>query len=164
MTATLTMVPLSKITPREGFNPRTEFGDDQMAELVESIRQHGIITPLTLAPDGDGFVIIASERRYRAAKQAKLKDVPAQVRDADGDALTLAVAENVIRADLNPVEEARAYERLVAEHGETGKVAKLVGRSEKLIGERLDLIPKPSCSQGRAGWASGKSANLQAVL
>ena len=140
MAATLTMVPLAKIKSREGFNPRAEFGDEQMAELVASVKQHGIITPLTLAPDGDGFVIVAGERRYRAAKQAKLKDVPAQVRDADGDALTLAVAENVIRADLNPVEEARAYERLVQERGDAAKVAKLVGRSEKLIGERLDLL------------------------
>jgi ParB/RepB/Spo0J family partition protein len=147
MTSTLTTVPLAKIKPREGFNPRSEFADEQMAELVESVKQHGIITPLTLAPDGDGFVIVAGERRYRAAKQAKLKEVPAQVRDGDGDALTLAVAENVIRADLNPVEEARAYERLVAEHGNAAKVAKLVGRSEKLIGERLDLLCLPDEAQ-----------------
>jgi ParB family chromosome partitioning protein len=147
MTSTLTMVPLAKIKPREGFNPRSDFADEQMAELVESVRQHGIITPLTLAPDGDGFVIVAGERRYRAAKQAKLMEVPAQVRDGDGDALTLAVAENVIRADLNPVEEARAYERLVAEHGNAAKVAKLVGRSEKLIGERLDLLRLPEEAQ-----------------
>jgi ParB family chromosome partitioning protein len=141
MTSTLTTVPLAKIKPREGFNPRSEFADEQMAELVESVKQHGIITPLTLAPDGDGrFTIIAGERRYRAAKAAKLKEVPAQVRDGDGDALALAVAENVIRADLNPVEEARAYERLVAEHGGAAKVAKLVGRSARLIGERLDLL------------------------
>ena len=147
MAATLTMVPLAKIKPRDGFNPRAEFGDEQMAELVASVKQHGIITPLTLAPDGDGFVIVAGERRYRAAKQARLKEVPAQVRDADGDALTLAVAENVIRADLSPIEEARAYERLVAEHGDTAKVAKLVGRSEKLLGERLDLLRLPDEAQ-----------------
>src|SRR5918999_293534 len=68
---------------------------------------------------------------------------PAQVRDTDGDALTLAVAENVIRADLNPIEEARAYARLVTEHGDAAKVAKLVGRSEKLIGDRLELLRLP---------------------
>ena len=62
MAATLTMVPLAKIKPRDGFNPRAEFGDEQMAELVASVKQHGIITPLTLAPDGDGFVIVAGER------------------------------------------------------------------------------------------------------
>jgi ParB/RepB/Spo0J family partition protein len=143
MTETLTMVPLAKINTRQGFNPRSEFADEQMAELVESVKRHGIITPLTLAPDGDGFAIIAGERRYRAAKAAKLKQVPAQVRDADGEALTLAVAENVIRADLTPVEEAEAYRRLVEEHGDAAKVAKLVGRSERLIGERLELLRLP---------------------
>src|SRR5438093_11106145 len=140
MSATLTMVPLAKIKTREGFNPRSDFGDEQMAELVASVKRHGIITPLTLAPDGDGFVIVAGERRYRAAKAAKLREVPAQVRDADGEALSLAVAENVIRADLNPLEEARAYRRLVDEHGDTAKVAKLVGKRDKLIAERLDLL------------------------
>jgi ParB family chromosome partitioning protein len=144
MSATLTMVPLAKIKSREGFNPRTEFADEQMAELVASVKRHGIITPLTLAPDGEGFAIIAGERRYRAAKAAKLTEVPAQVRDADGEALALAVAENVVRADLNPVEEARAYERLLAEHGDAAKVARLVGRSEKLVGERLDLLRLPA--------------------
>jgi ParB/RepB/Spo0J family partition protein len=143
MSATLTMVPLAKIKPREGFNPRSDFGDEQMAELVASVKRHGIITALTLAPDGDGFVIVAGERRYRAAKAAKLTEVPAQVRDADGEALTLAVAENVIRADLTPVEEAEAYRRLIEEHGDAAKVAKLVGRSERLIGERIELLRLP---------------------
>ena len=147
MSATLTMVALAKIKAREGFNPRSDFGDEQMAELVASVKRHGIITPLTLALDGDGFVIVAGERRYRAAKAAKLTEVPAQVRDADGEALTLAVAENVIRADLTPVEEAEAYRRLLEEHGDTAKVAKLVGRSEKLIGERLDLLRVPEEAQ-----------------
>jgi ParB/RepB/Spo0J family partition protein len=143
MSTTLTMVPLAKIKTREGFNPRSDFDDEQMAELVASVKRHGIITPLTLAPDGDGFVIVAGERRYRAAKAARLTEVPAQVRDADGEALTLAVAENVIRADLTPVEEAEAYRRLIEEHGDTAKVAKLVGRSERLIGERLELLRLP---------------------
>lgn len=147
MAAIVTMVPLTKIKARAGFNPRSEFADEQMAELVESVKRHGIITPLTLAPDGDGFVIVAGERRYRAAKQAKLKEVPAQVRDGDGDTLALAVAENVIRADLNPVEEARAYERLVTEHGSAAKVAALVGRSEKLIADRLALLRLPEEAQ-----------------
>src|SRR3954471_1882360 len=143
MAAALTMVPLAKIKTREGFNPRSDFDEERMAELVESVKRHGIITPLTLAPDGDGFTIIAGERRYRAAQAAKLEQVPAQVRDADGDVLTLAVAENVIRADLTPVEEAEAYRRLVAEHGDSAKVAKLVGRSERLISERLELLRLP---------------------
>ena len=148
MTATLSMVPLAKIKPSNGDNPRSEFADEQMAELVASIKRHGIITPLMLAPDGaDGFTIIAGERRYRAAKAAKLRQVPAQVRDADGEALTLAVAENVIRADLSPIEEARAYRRLADEHGGAAKVARLVGKSERLVAERLDLLRLPEATQ-----------------
>jgi ParB/RepB/Spo0J family partition protein len=148
VTATLSMVPLAKIKPSDGDNPRSEFRDEQMAELVASVKRHGIITPLTLAPDGaDGFTIIAGERRYRAAKAAKLREVPAQVRDADGEALTLAVTENVIRADLSPIEEARAYRRLVDEHGGAAKVARLVGKSERLVAERLDLLRLPEAAQ-----------------
>lgn len=147
MTATLAMVPLAKIHPSED-NPRTDFADDQMAELIASVKRHGIITPLTLAPDGeDGFTIIAGERRYRAAKAAKLSEVAAQVRDANGDALTLAIAENVIRADLTAIEEARAYRRLADDHCGSAKVARLVGRSERLIAERLDLLRLPEAAQ-----------------
>ncbi len=148
MTATLSMVSLAKIKPSNGDNPRSEFADEQMAELVASIKRHGIITPLMLAPDGaDGFTIIAGERRYRAAKAAKLRQVPAQVRDADGESLMLAVAENVIRADLSPIEEARAYRRLADEHGGAAKVARLVGKSERLVAERLDLLRLPEAAQ-----------------
>jgi ParB/RepB/Spo0J family partition protein len=147
VTATLSMVPLAKIRPSED-NPRTEFADEEMAELVASVKRHGIISPLTLAPDGEGrFTIIAGERRYRAAKAAKLRQVPAQVREADGEALTLAVAENVIRADLSPIEEARAYRRLVEEHGGNAKVARLVGKSERLIAERVDILRLPDATQ-----------------
>src|SRR6185503_752016 len=122
MSATVEIVPLAKIKPQKDFNPRTEFDDAQMGELVESVKQHGIISPLTLAPDGaGGFTIIAGERRYRAAKAAKLRAVPAQVREGNEASLTLAVAENVIRADLTPLEEARAYRRLVEEHGDRAK-------------------------------------------
>src|SRR4029077_20159182 len=145
MTATLSMVPVAQIRPSKA-NPRAEFDDERMAELIESVKQHGIITPLTLSRDGDGrYAIIAGERRYRAAKAAKLREVPAQVREVDGEALTLAVGENVIRADLSPLEEARAYCRLVDEHGDAAKVAKLVGKSERLGRDPLELhrLPEP---------------------
>jgi ParB family transcriptional regulator, chromosome partitioning protein len=148
MTATVDMVPLAKIKAKKNFNPRADFADEQMGELIESVKQHGIISPLMLAPDGaGGFTIIAGERRYRAAKAAKLRAVPAQVRDADGAGLTMAVAENVIRADLSPLEEARAYQRLVEEHGDSRKVARLVGKSEKLVSERIDLLRLPEEAQ-----------------
>jgi ParB/RepB/Spo0J family partition protein len=147
MTATLSMVPVAQIRPSKA-NPRTEFDDERMAELIESVKRHGIITPLTLSRDGAGrYAIIAGERRYRAAKAAKLREVPAQVREVEGEALTLAVAENVIRADLSPLEEAHAYRRLVEEHGGAAKVAKLVGKSERLVSDRLDLLRLPEQTQ-----------------
>src|SRR5262249_21856254 len=147
MTATLSMVPVAQIRPSKA-NPRAEFDDERMAELIESVKRHGIITPLTLSQAGDGrYAIIAGERRYRAAKAAKLREVPAQVREVDGEALTLALAENVIRADLSPLEEARAYRRLIDEHGAAAKVAKLVGKSERLVSERLDLLRLPERTQ-----------------
>ena len=147
MTATLSMVPVAKIHPSAD-NPRSDFDDERMAELIESVKRHGIITPLTLSHDGDGrYAIIAGERRYRAAKAAKLREVPAQVREVEGEALTLAVVENVIRADLNPVEEARAYGRLVEEHGDAASVARLVGKSERLIADRLDLLRLPEAAR-----------------
>src|SRR5436190_19453131 len=119
MTATLSMVPLAQIRPSKT-NPRAEFDDERMAELIESVKRHGIISPLTLSRDGDGrYAIIAGERRYRAAKAAQLREVPAQVREADGDAVALAAAENVTRADLSPLEEARAYRRRAGQAGQT---------------------------------------------
>ena len=133
-----------------------------MAELIESVKRHGIITPLTLSRDGDGrYAIIAGERRYRAAKAAKLREVPAQVREVDGEALTLAVAENVIRADLSPLEEARAYRRLVDEHGDAAKVAKLVGKSERLVA-RPPRPPAPARRDAGAARRAQGAARLRA--
>src|SRR5829696_8876371 len=147
MTATLSMVPVAQIRPSKA-NPRKTFDDERMAELIESVKQHGIITPLTLSTDGQGrYAIIAGERRYRAAKAAKLREVHAQVREVEGDALTLAVAENVIRANLSPLEEARAYRQLVDDDGDAAKVAKLVGKSERLVSERIDLLRLPDETQ-----------------
>ena len=160
MTATLSMVPVAQIRPSKA-NPRAEFDDERMAELIESVKRHGIITPLTLSRDGDGrYAIIAGERRYRAAKAAKLREVPAQVREVEGEALTLAVAENVIRADLSPLEEARAYRRLVDEHGDAAKVAKLVGKSERLVSERLELLRLPG-ADARAARRPPGAARLR---
>ena len=142
------LIPIDRIRPSDA-NPRTHFDEERMAELVASVKRHGIITPLTLTPDGDGFVIVAGERRYRAAKAAKLAEVPAYVRDTNEATLAVAVAENVIRADLTPIEEARAYQALAAEHGGAEAVAKLVGKSERLIEERLGLLALPDEVQER---------------
>lgn len=147
MAGTPTMVPLARIRP-SNTNPRRGFDEERMAELVASVKRHGIITPLTLAPDGDDrFVIVAGERRYRAARAARLREVPAYVREDGDQTLAVAVAENVIRADLSPIEEALAYQALRGEQGDLAGVARLVGRSERLIAERLDLLRLPGPAQ-----------------
>ena len=91
---------------------------------------------------------------------ARLREVPAQVREVEGEALTLAVAENVIRADLSPLEEARAYRRLVDEHGDAAKVAKLVGKSERLVSDRLELLRLPG-ADARTARRPPRTARLR---
>ena len=126
-----------------------------MAELVAWVERHGIITPLTVATDGNGaYAIVAGERRYRAARAAKLREVPAHVRSDGEGTLAVALAENVIRADPTPIEEARAYQALQETHGGTAAVAQLVGTSERLIAERRaarPATPRAGCRRACRG-------------
>ena len=153
MTATLSMVPVAQIRPSKGFNPRAEFDDDahgRAHRVSEASRDHHTADPLPATATA-ATRSSPGERRYRAAsKAAKLRRrCLAQVREVEGEALTLAVAENVIRADLSPLEEARAYRRLVDGHGDAAKVAKLVGKSERLVSDRLELLRLPGADARR---------------
>jgi len=103
---------------RSRFQPRTDFDPGQLRELADSIKQRGVMQPLLVRPlNGTGrFELIAGERRWRAAKEAGLTQIPALVRDAsDQEALEIALIENLQREDLNPIEEARAYEQLATQ-------------------------------------------------
>src|SRR4029077_1104605 len=102
---------IDRIRVEDGFNPRTDFDQDSLSELGASIRQTGLVTALTVRPNGEGYVLIAGQRRLIAAKRAGLKAVPVLVREGS-DALAVAVAETLIRADLDPIEEANALARL----------------------------------------------------
>src|SRR3989339_431239 len=126
--------------------PRTSFGHQGMEDLAASIREHGIIQPLALSPKSDGsYEIIAGERRFRAAQLAGLKSVPAVIRQADSrDKLVLALIENIQREDLNPVEEAKAYQRLIDEFNLTQEeLAKRVGKNRSVIANSLRLLSLP---------------------
>ncbi len=107
-------VPLSKITfPNQ--QPRRYFDPQKLAGLVESVKQHGILEPLLVRPVGSGYELVAGERRYRAAKDAGLKEVPVVIREmTDSDALQIALIENLQREDLNPVEETEGILQLLA--------------------------------------------------
>ncbi|MAS43897.1 MAG: chromosome partitioning protein ParB [Rhodobacteraceae bacterium] len=132
--------------------PRRRFSDDEIDELAGSIRERGVIQPLVLRPDpsGEGYQIVAGERRWRAAQRAQLHEVPAVVRDLDDQTvLEVAIIENVQRADLTPVEEARGYSRLMRDFGHTQeKLASIVGKSRPHIANALRLLTLPETVLG----------------
>lgn len=123
--------------------PRTHFEPEKLRELSDSIREHGIIQPLIVTRDADGsYRLIAGERRLQAARLAGLDTVPVVIREAaDDELLELALIENIQRADLNPVEEAMAYRRLVEEYSLTQEeVARRVGKNRATIANALRLL------------------------
>ncbi len=125
--------------------PRREFDPASLSELEESIRQNGVITPITVRKAGDRFIIIAGERRWRAARAAGLKEIPAYVFEADEDeSFRLALVENLQRQDLNPIEEALGYQKLIADLGlSQEEAAAKVGRSRPYITNALRLLTLP---------------------
>jgi len=123
--------------------PRTNFPPDQLRELADSIREHGILQPLVVSLEEEGgYRLIAGERRLQAARLADRPTVPVVVREVDGsELLELALVENIQRADLNPIEEALAYRRLLGEYGLTQEdVAKRVGRSRAAVANAIRLL------------------------
>ena len=134
-------ISLANIVPST-FQPRKDFGREALQELIDSIRQHGIIQPLIVRQAGTRFELIAGERRWRAAQEVGLASVPAIVRTAnDLEVLELSLIENLQRADLNPIEEAQGYARLVNEFGMRQEdIALKVGRSRAAVANALRLL------------------------
>lgn len=151
----LRLVRLREIQIAEGANPRRCFDEQALAELADSIKTHGVLQPLvvTARPEG-GYTLVAGERRYRAAKLAKLSEVPVAIRDGDQAAIELAVDENLHRRDLNPVEEAHAFQTILTSGRLTKKqLAERVSKSASYVNERLRLLalPEPIQQQVAAG-------------
>lgn len=122
--------------------PRRGFDEERLAELAESIRQHGVVQPLLVRPRGDRYELVAGERRWRAAQLAGLTEVPAMVKPLDdGEALKIALVENLQREDLNPLEEAEAFGRLMDEFRMTQEeVSEAVGKSRPVVANTLRLL------------------------
>ena len=137
-------IRLSEIEPNPR-QPRQDFEPVALEELAQSIRENGIITPITLRKTGDTYQIIAGERRWRASRLAGLTEIPAIVLDVDENtAYALALIENLQREDLNPMEEAEGYRRLTQELGLTQEQAALrVGRSRPAVANALRLLSLP---------------------
>ena len=138
-------LPISQVEP--GLNqPRKRFDPEALAELADSIREHGIIQPLTVRRLSSGYYqIIAGERRWRAAKQAGLDEVPAVIIEADDrKVMEIGLIENLQREDLNPAEEARGYQVLMTEYGMTqDQVAQRMGKSRPAVTNALRLLNLP---------------------
>ena len=134
-------LPVDSITPNPQ-QPRKGFDDKALGELAESLRQSGVLQPVVVRRAGDGYQLIVGERRWRAAKLAGLSQIPAVVREAtDAQSLELALVENLLREDLNPMEEAEAYQRLLGEFGWTQEeLAQRVGRDRSTIANCLRLL------------------------
>lgn len=140
-------VPIEFLRPNPR-NPRTMFREEDLADLSNSIREKGIIQPIVVrAIPGvaDAYEIIAGERRWRAAQAAGLADVPVVIHEADDkEALELAIIENVQRADLNAIEEAKGYERLGAEFSYSqSDIAKIIGKSRSHVANTMRLLNLP---------------------
>ncbi|MEE3035959.1 MAG: ParB/RepB/Spo0J family partition protein [Pseudomonadota bacterium] len=137
---------VEKLVPGK-FQPRREFDKEALKELANSIREKGILQPILARPNPDGgakspYEIVAGERRWRAAQIAQLHDVPVIVRDmTDNEALQIGIIENVQRSDLNPIEEAEGFQRLIDEFSYTQEVlAKTLGKSRSHIANTLRLV------------------------
>jgi ParB family chromosome partitioning protein len=138
-------VPISRIESNPD-QPRKDFDEKAMAELADSIREKGIIQPIIVErKESGGFVIIAGERRYRAAKMIGLEEVPVIIKNYGQDErLEIALIENIQRSDLNPIEEAEAYQKLIEMHNYTQEqVAKKVGKQRTTIANALRILKLP---------------------
>ena len=157
------LVDIDLIEPSP-YQPRTHFREEALAELAQSIRVSGIIQPLVLRKIGSRFQLLAGERRWRAAQRAALSRVPAVIREVtDEAALEITLVENIQREDLNPIEEARAYERLMNEFhltqedvaGKTGKDRATIANATRLL--RLDKPILDLIEAGRLSAGHGRA-------
>lgn len=127
-------------------NPRRSFDEAALEELAQSIRQQGVLQPVLVRRDGRGYRLIAGERRWRAAQRAGLTELPVVLREAsDAEAYEMALVENIQRADLNPLEEAEAYRRLIEERRLTQEqAADRVGKDRSTVANALRLLSLPN--------------------
>ncbi len=162
----VTRLPIARIEPRAD-QPRESFDQEKLEELAQSIRDHGLIQPITVRPLEDGYYqIIAGERRWRAARLAGLMEVPVSVLEADDrETAELALIENLQREDLNPVEEARGYRSLMTAFGLTQeKVSERVGKSRPVIANALRLLRLPEDVQELLADESLSLSQARAIL
>ena len=158
-------LPTAAITPNPN-QPRTNIDQEAIDELSDSIGKVGLLQPIVVRPYGDGYQIIAGERRWRAARAAGLERVPVVVKGVDDvEALELALIENLLREDLNAMEEARGYRRLITEHNMTqAELASKVSKSRPAIANAVRLLDLPEEVQELIARDQLSAGHARAVL
>ncbi|MGN1086298.1 MAG: ParB/RepB/Spo0J family partition protein [Porcipelethomonas sp.] len=143
-TAASQTLRISEIEPNRS-QPRKKFDDETISALADSIKQHGILQPLLVRPYGNGYQIVAGERRWRAARMLGMSEVPVQIKElTDSEAMQLALIENLQRENLNPIEEAQGYYELTENFGMTQEeISKTVGRSRSAVANSMRLLSLP---------------------
>jgi ParB family transcriptional regulator, chromosome partitioning protein len=140
-----TAIAISDIHPNPA-QPRRHFSEDSLEELAQSLKRHGLIQPILVRPHGQGYQIVAGERRWRAAQRAQLHQVKAIIRDlSDEETLEIALIENIQRQDLNPIEEAEAYRKLCTDFGHSqNELAAIVEKSRSHVANMMRLLELPT--------------------
>lgn len=159
----VTTLRISQIEPNRA-QPRKDFDQQQLQELADSIKEHGVLQPLLVCEKDGGYIIVAGERRWRAARMAGLTEVPVLVRDYDEQTVAeVSLIENLQRADLNPIEEAAGYRNLIDQFGFTQEsAAERVGKSRSSVANALRLLALPDPVQAllREGRLSAGHAKV----
>ena len=158
-------IPISALSPHP-HQPRRRFDQAALEELAESIAARGILQPIVVRPHGHGYQIVAGERRWRAAQHAQLHEVPVVVRNFDdSETLQIALVENIQRQDLNAIEEAQAFERLMREFGHTQEaLAKVVHKSRSHVANLLRLLDLPANVQARVAEGALSMGHARALV
>ncbi len=161
----ITKVPLRNIQPNP-FQPRTEFDEERLTELAESIKQQGVIQPLIVEKDRDIYTIIAGERRFRAARMAGLSEVPVILRKfTDDEKLEIALIENIQREDLNPIEEAKGYRQLMERNNLSQEsLSKKIGKKRSTVANAVRLLKLPEDMQDAIVNGELSSGHARAIL
>ena len=159
------MLPVSSLAPHPE-QPRRHFDEDALEELAKSIAARGLIQPIVVRPHGKEYQIVAGERRWRAAQRARLHEVPVIVRDLDeAETLEIAIIENIQREELNAIEEAEAYAKLIGQFGHTQEVlAKIVHKSRSHIANLLRLLDLPPSVRERVVEGSLTMGHARALI
>lgn len=163
--ASETKLPIEDIVPNSN-QPRIHFNETELRELSESIQEHGVLQPLLVRKHGNGYEIIAGERRYQASKLAGLEELPVIIKEVnDEEMLALALIENLQRSDLNPVEEAKGYRQLIDASGMTQEaLSKAVSKSRSAITNSLRLLDLPEVVQQMIFEGKLTAGHARAIL